>query len=111
MAIRSYLPIGSVRRNAEVGIDVPHALFHADGFVPIITSPVFLPARIVAIKAALIVGSQTPLPAISPTPPLVVVAVPLSPCVRRHPPAGPAGPHTVVRIRILPASSPAGTLL
>src|SRR2546430_8698900 len=34
---------------------------------------------------------STPLPAISPTPPLVVVAVPLSPCVRRHSPVGRAG--------------------
>src|SRR5262249_39683731 len=55
-------PIGSVRRNSVVLINVLHAFFHAGHFAAIVSLPVLLPALIVAVETALIVRREPALP-------------------------------------------------
>src|SRR5919109_3432496 len=53
-----HIPIGSIRRNAVVLVNILHAPFHAGYLAGIVCTLVFLPARVVAVKTPLVTQRQ-----------------------------------------------------
>ena len=74
--VRRNLTKRHIRRDVVVRHYIAHAVFHADNLTPIIGPPVIQPARVIAVKTALVFRGQAALPStVRSAIPLVVTSV------------------------------------